>query len=349
MLKIKKENINTMIEMLMKDFLVYAPVKDGVRTAFKAISSPDEISLGSVKSEKSPKEIFFPQSEVLFEYSKDSVTVPEKNEKPYLLWGVRNCDVKSIRMLDKVFGNAHQSPDNSMFKDPYWKQRYDSSVIFNFACNQPLTTCFCNWFGGDPFDETGSDVFFIETETDFLFKGVSEKGIALLNKSGLKEDAGDDNAVQKIREEAQARMQPASDITPLFEKLSKIWDAPVWTKVASKCVNCGACAFICPTCHCFDVSDEGKNGKGRRVRLWDACMFPIFTCEASGHNPRGNSTQRVKQRVMHKFNYFMDNYGIHLCTGCGRCIAVCPVNFDIREVIKEILKYEIKDKVTADV
>jgi sulfhydrogenase subunit beta (sulfur reductase) len=87
------------------------------------------------------------------------------------------------------------------------------------------------------------------------------------------------------------------------------------------------------------MDDEGKDGKGSRVRLWDSCMFQLFTKEASGHNPRGVAVQRVRQRIMHKYNYFKDNYEVDLCTGCGRCVSVCPVNLDIREVIKKVLEY----------
>ncbi|MBU4486224.1 MAG: 4Fe-4S dicluster domain-containing protein [Candidatus Delongbacteria bacterium] len=351
MLKIKKENINTLLEELMKDYQVYAPVKNGSKAAFKVIENPDDIFTGHVKSEYSPKSVFFPQSEVLFEYSKEGVSIPEKKEKPYLLWGVRNCDTKSIRMLDKVFGNARQAPDKDMYKDPYWKQKYDTSIIFNFACNAPLTTCFCNWFGSGPFDESGSDIFVVETKDDLIFKGISEKGKELLKKLSVSEisDKKDEEAVSELKEKAVSMMPEVTDISALYEKLPKLWNEPIWQEISSKCVNCGACAFICPTCHCFDVSDEGKNGKGKRVRLWDSCMFPIFTMEASGHNPRGNSVDRVRQRVMHKFNYFKDNYGTHLCTGCGRCVVVCPVNLDIRDVIKDIINYELNKKVPADV
>ena len=148
--------------------------------------------------------------------------------------------------------------------------------------------------------------------------------------------------IEKVQETAESYLAEKEDISSLFSKTKEIWNEPIWDEIAAKCVNCGACAFVCPTCHCFDVSDEGKGNKGKRIRLWDSCMFAIFTKEASGHNPRSQSTQRVRQRVMHKYNYFMDNYDEHLCTGCGRCVVVCPVNLDIREVIKKIIKYDKK-------
>jgi sulfhydrogenase subunit beta (sulfur reductase) len=133
---------------------------------------------------------------------------------------------------------------------------------------------------------------------------------------------------------AEAMMAPPVSLEGLDRMLPELFNDPVWTGIAASCVNCGACAFSCPTCHCFDMQDEGRNGRGRRLRVWDSCMFSGFTLEASGHNPRSLSLQRVRQRVMHKFSYFPLNYGEKLCAGCGRCVTVCPVGFDIRKVLR---------------
>jgi ferredoxin len=137
-------------------------------------------------------------------------------------------------------------------------------------------------------------------------------------------------------------MAEARPLEGLGEALNDLFNDEVWEEMSAKCVNCGACAFVCSTCHCFDVQDEGKGGKGKRIRIWDSCMFPIFTKEASGHNPRHLSKERFRQRVMHKYSYFVDNYGESLCTGCGRCIVACPAGVDIREVIKNVLSYQGK-------
>ncbi|MCD4818752.1 MAG: 4Fe-4S dicluster domain-containing protein [Candidatus Cloacimonetes bacterium] len=339
MVKIKKTELSGLINYLSEKYQVFAPVKDGKKTSFQKIKSADEIIDSIPNTNLSPKSIFFPQAEVLFKYDENGIKVPKKDEKPFAVWGMRNCDAKSVLMLNKVFGNAHQIPDNKMYNDPYWKQKYDSSLIFGLACNAPLSTCFCNWFDGGPFDEKGSDVFVIETDDHFIMNGISEKGKKFL-KEYKKDDKSDidKEKIESLKQKAESYLSEKVDISNIYDKLNKIWDEPIWEEISSKCINCGACTFVCSTCHCFDVSDEGKSGKGQRIRLWDSCMFPIFTNEASGHNPRGVSVQRVKQRVMHKYNYFMDNYNEHLCTGCGRCVLVCPVNLDIREILKKIIK-----------
>ena len=105
------------------------------------------------------------------------------------------------------------------------------------------------------------------------------------------------------------------------------------------CLGCGTCAFLCPTCTCFDVVDEDDhyNHRGKRIRLWDTCQFCIYTQHTSGHNPRDSIIERCRNRILHKFSYYPKNYGMLGCVGCGRCIQLCPVNNDLRDIIKKII------------
>ena len=116
------------------------------------------------------------------------------------------------------------------------------------------------------------------------------------------------------------------------------FDASVWHDIHRKCLGCGVCTYFCPTCHCFDITDEAEGLQGRRIRTWDSCMYPLFTMHASGHNPRPTRKERMRQRIMHKFVYSMEQYGKRFCVGCGRCVINCPVNLDLRFVIKEIME-----------
>ena len=111
-----------------------------------------------------------------------------------------------------------------------------------------------------------------------------------------------------------------------------------WTKMSSACLSCGVCTFVCPTCYCFDICDETTFGQGTRRRLWDACMFTDFTLEASGHNPRPQVYQRLRQKICHKYSYSIRKYGVISCVGCGRCTRSCPVNIDIFTFVDEAMK-----------
>jgi sulfhydrogenase subunit beta (sulfur reductase) len=344
MVRLPKDKFGDFITSLAGDYAVYAPLKEGGKSCFKAIESAEEIHSAILLTDRTPKEIFFPHSEVLFEYDANGVREIEKAGKPIAVWGLRGCDVKSFTMLDKVFGSARQMPDSEMFKDPYWKRKYDASLVFCLACNEPRSTCFCNWFGGGPHDGQGSDVFVVDVGDAYLLESVSDKGCAFLDKMKgmVKASAGDRKKADQLAAGAAGMMAEAPRLDGLDERLRDLFHDDVWEEMSAKCVNCGACAFVCSTCHCFDVQDEGKGGNGKRIRVWDSCMFPIFTKEASGHNPRHLSKERFRQRVMHKYSYFVDNYGEMLCTGCGRCILACPTGVDIREVIRNVLSLQGK-------
>ena len=150
--------------------------------------------------------------------------------------------------------------------------------------------------------------------------------------------------LEKIKLDSENRIkQYFGDIDNISEKLSIIFDSEFWDKESSSCIRCGICTYSCPVCHCFDINDEVICTfplKGKRVRTWDNCQFPDFTMHSSGHNPRGDKASRLRQRIMHKFNYFNENCKEYLCTGCGRCISNCPVGIDIFEILKKVSVYE---------
>jgi ferredoxin len=189
-----------------------------------------------------------------------------------------------------------------------------------------------------PDSERGSDLLLIPSGTDYLANVATPKGEALVNKykNRFSEAASTAQpAPSPISEKVRANMK--ADPEKIKSWLDKHFDDPIWQKIALRCHGCGACAYVCPTCHCFDIVDELDGvGKGCRRRNWDACQPALFTLHGSGHNPRKDQSARFRQRIMHKFTIYPSRFGEILCTGCGRCIRVCAAGMDLIGILEEI-------------
>jgi len=126
------------------------------------------------------------------------------------------------------------------------------------------------------------------------------------------------------------------DYKDVNEKMAKRFNSPAFEEASRNCISCNTCAFICPTCHCFKISDEKIKDTGLRYKSYDSCNNVYFTLEAGGHNPRPAKYRRWRQRSMHKFVYYKERFGVNLCVGCGHCAISCPVNISIFEVVNHV-------------
>ncbi len=319
----------------LKEYEVFAPVKRDGLVVFDRVNSVDEIVLDYPNSTKPPKELLFPQAEELFSFSSTdspmSMETHLDDVRPRLLLGVRPCDARSFVLLDKVF-------DGDRYKDVYYLTRRANTLVVAVGCVKPRTTCFCTSVDGGPFSEEGADLLLADIGDAYVVKVVSVRGARLLEGSGL-EDAGEQQlaSMESVACSAEKYLAPKMALDGLRAKLENMFDDPVWGPLTEKCLGCGVCTYLCPTCHCFDIVDEVTDSHGARMRLWDSCQFPQFTLQASGFNPRPTSKERLRQRIMHKFCYFPQNYAQPGCVGCGRCVVECPVNLDIRDVLNDIL------------
>ncbi|MEE8440489.1 MAG: 4Fe-4S dicluster domain-containing protein, partial [Spirochaetia bacterium] len=221
----------------------------------------------------------------------------------------------------------------------YYEEKRDNTIIVTLACNQPYSTCICTTVGGDPAGTRGADVLAFDLDNRLYLEGVTEKGGTFLERNGalLKEGAETDReAADALASSARKSMETIGyDRATVKRNLDDKFENPIWEKITNSCIGCGVCTYLCPTCHCFDICDEERHYKGRRIRTWDSCQYAQFTKHASGHNPRPTKTQRLRQRFMHKFSYTVETVDEVYCVGCGRCVRACPVNLDIREVLRE--------------
>ena len=328
---IVKSAITDVLEKLLKARRVFAPVQRDGLLRFEPLRTGDEPLLDSHNSKRPLKEIFFPHSETLFAYEEGEVAIMPLPEEQRVIFGVRPCDARSLLLLDKVFN----APD---VQDPYYVTRRENTILIGLGCNRPLSTCFCTTLGRGPFTTEGLDLLFTDLGDRYLVETVTERGEALVADSPYFREAApaDVNLKAEIAARAEQTISGPS-VEGIKEKLDGMYEDPFWDELHQKCLGCAVCTYLCPTCHCFDILDEKEGSRGRRVRIWDSCQFPLFTLHASGHNPRPSGRERMRQRIMHKFHYFVENYGQIACVGCGRCIRNCPVNMDLREVLNRIV------------
>ncbi len=330
--KLDKKDFENFLKDLIETYDLFAPVQltDGV-SIFKKIENPEEVNLTQLVPQKSAKEVFFPQSEVMFRYEmsegRGPVISEPKVERERVLLGARPCDVEAISIIEKVFVGKD-------YTDIYFLKKRKKTTILTLSCNHPLTTCFCSSTGGGPFRREGSDIFMTDLGESYLVELLTEKGLTFSKNRFFKEASSKEiDLVKECEEKAVQKVNRSIPVEGIEKRLEVMVESPFWDRVHEKCIGCGVCTFLCPTCHCFDITDEAVNRKGERVRNWDSCLFPIYSLETSGHNPRPTGRERTRQRLMHKFNYYPKNFDRVACVGCGRCILYCPVQFDIREAI----------------
>ncbi|MEW6266598.1 MAG: 4Fe-4S dicluster domain-containing protein [Thermodesulfobacteriota bacterium] len=336
---LKKSDFNGFIKSLAGRYEVLGPVEaDGVIKY--APAGPEEFKLDFTNSHLSPKNLFFPQSERMFEFDADRKAegafilkeLPEPDD-PRLVFGLRPCDAKAFFVLDKIF-------KNDQYEDPYWFQKRNRTVLIGLGCDAPCPTCFCTSVNCGPFHEEGLDALAYDLGDGFLIKTLSEKGQKALGQAqGLSEAKAQDlSSAAALKDKAEAALADRIHLDKIAGRtVLELFQAGHWDYLHETCINCGTCTYCCPTCHCFDIQDEAAGRDGDRLRNWDTCMSWLFTMHGSGHNPRPTKKERVRQRFMHKFKYIPLKRGGEIgCVGCGRCVNFCPVNIDVRDVVRDM-------------
>ncbi|HEY3320936.1 MAG TPA: 4Fe-4S dicluster domain-containing protein [Planctomycetota bacterium] len=351
---ITTENLARLAEQLLgSGQRVIAPARVAGMVVYKELSAAQEMLPDSayVLPHASFKEFLFPRTECVLRYKfnegKIDSTPAEPDKTPQVIIGSRPCDAASLPILDSVFGWD--------YKDAFYFQRRQNTTIISIACSKANESCYCTSVGHAPDETAGSDLLLkrvapasvpagrdagtttagTEAGATYLVEVVTDKGKALLEKHAACFQQVDSAPATEV-----VKLEKKFDAEKIKPWLDTHFEDPLWQQIATKCMGCGTCAFGCPTCHCFDIVDEGDNKGGCRLKNWDTCGSSLFTLHGSGHNPRNKQEQRYRQRVMHKFKYYVEKFGQRACVGCGRCSDRCPVDMDLRGVLETIAKKE---------
>lgn len=338
MYKIKKENLSALFQKIAGNQELYLPVKVGNQVNFGAWSEDAEVDLDTLKTVKSPKDAFFPQSENLYTCVRDgkklSVEPEQLKEQDFVVFGMKACDVRGVEVLDRVFLSEPV--------DSFYAARRAHGTIVAMACKEPEETCFCSVFGIDC-AEPSADVAVWMTGEELYWKALTEKGETLTAQIAELFVETEETQVEEQKKAIREIVEKLPNAQLSLEGwngdvLQEKFDSLLWEELYKPCLACGTCTFVCPTCQCYDIKDYDTGHGIKRYRCWDSCMYSDFTMMAHGNN-RTSQMQRFRQRFMHKLVYFpANNDGMYSCVGCGRCVEKCPSSLNIVKVIKAFEK-----------
>lgn len=281
-----------------------------------------------------------PVKEFLFPLRELAATFPEPVEprdiKPFAVFGLKACDLRALEILDRVFMEDE-------FQDSYYIARREKMFVISSDCSEPRESCFCDVLGGRPYAEDGFDLNVSPVVDGFIIQAGSSEGRSFLfAHSELFGDVPDallaerDAQRQETLKQLNATNARFQLNVPLREVVEERYESEVFDEQARTCVECQACTRVCPTCHCFYLYDTRQKDYFSKMKMWDSCMRAGYAEVAGGANPRKLLGDRLRHRLMHKFVYFLDRYGIDMCVGCGRCVDAEAGDVDIRELLKRL-------------
>jgi ferredoxin len=297
-----------------------------------ARSGGDELFGYTVGPQGWKRYLFPPRSRIVPPESSD----PEP--EPFAFIGVRACELQAIAVQDRVFlGGAHP--------DPEYARRRTGIFIVAVNCGKAGQTCFCASTGSGPRAESGFDLALTELPNarQFLLEAGTERGAAVAREINCRAASDDEEAAaDAVTAQVAASMGRVLPDVDLRDVLYSSLNHPRWDDVAARCLSCGNCTMVCPTCFCFSIEDTSQlaaaqesDGGAERHRAWDSC----FTADHSyihGGAVRVSSRSRYRQWLTHKLATWQDQFGMPGCVGCGRCITWCPAAIDITEEVSAI-------------
>jgi sulfhydrogenase subunit beta (sulfur reductase) len=333
-LKIPKKDLDFFVAVMPAFGEVHAPVRRGKGFAFDRPKLWSEVCLDYPRTILPPKKYMLPPKETTFTFDPQKGFEDRLAEagKPMVLFGVHAYDIYGLNILDRVFTQG-------VFPDPYYEKRRRAVAVVGIDYT-PDKKHFAHSMNAD-FVDTGFDLFFSDIGEEYLVLVGTSRGDDMVLLSGclMKEPTPADYAEYKRRSGARrASYQTEVDLEDLPEILEMEYKSKVWDELGDRCLSCGSCSMVCPTCYCFDVNDEVELGSraGKRSRQWDSCLFKNHALVAGGENFRKERSSRIKFRFYHKQRGFVAEYGRPSCVGCGRCEEVCPAEIDIVTAIEMI-------------
>ncbi len=305
---LKKEDLGRFLLKIKSRSELIGPLKRKNLLVFETITNVSKINLER-QTAFSPKEFLIPKKEVVMSFKDQKIDYNSKIVSR-VIFGIRKCDINAITKLDKIY--------LSNPVDESYKERKEKTTIIGIECKSPEENCFCDGFK----NEKNYDLFFYDIGNSYYIDIKSEKGLRLVSR--LKDY---DYEIENVYCKKKVK------ITPLISR----YDSKVFDEISKKCTSCGRCTLLCPSCNCFITKDEYDPAAqtGKRTHDWTSCMFDEFTKRANKDIERKSAKEKLRHRILHKFDYFFEKNNTYMCTGCGRCITYCPQKIDFTKAFKK--------------
>lgn len=335
------EIITQLLEKLMAEGRVVAPHRREGKDqwAFEDVKDPGKVCLEYTSTILPPKQYAFPPLEKLVHYELAGKPRMEAvlDVEPLVVFGVHPCDIYGLTCLDTALGDTNP--------DPNYAARRAQMRVVGVDC-VPDEYCFCASMDTASVS-TGYDLFLTPLEGGYLVEVATPAGAGMLD--GLPSRGATAAEVSEIKEALVRKVQQErkvnSEVHRLPLHLENAITSPLWAEQSERCYSCGSCNLTCPTCFCFNVTDQMALSleSGDREREWDGCMLEDFARVASGENFREEREERLRHRTFRKYSYLFARYGRPYCCGCGRCVRQCLVHIDPVAVLNEVIGHSAKE------
>jgi ferredoxin len=335
---IEKSELQVFVTGLMKDYRVEGVRRKNGTFVYATIGGPEELCLDFDRTLIPAKKYFLPQKETLFKFKTgpSPEATPVLENTPFVLFGVHPYDLKAICQMDRIFSLG--------VPDPHYLKRREAALVIGVdpACVAPRSF----WADIDAATVSwGFDLMLTDLGERFAVELGSQKGRGLLSDFAKSRKATTAEANERVVRRSRIFNASMKEKSLKFPKreiprlLEQAWNNPLWEEKASRCLSCGSCNLVCPTCYCFDVQDNLDLNlvQGERFRRWDGCLLEDFAVVATGENFRGTRASRYRHRFFKKGLYLFRVLGDVACVGCGRCSSAClPDIADPVDVFNEI-------------
>lgn len=326
--KISLDNMNDIFKSLSKEYKIYAPTvfegagtfSDTDRVRYGEINKIEEIEFNK-KSEFSYKEVLLPITQTIFFFTEDNIQEAKVEEKKLIIF-LRSCDMHALKRIDNIYLK-------NGFEDPYYKKVRENTKFILMGCTESYDNCFCASMGTNKTDEYNA---YLSVKENNVYLDVKDADIEEALKDVTKFNA---DVTPDFVEENKTKVNIPENLN------NSINDSSVWEEYSERCIACGRCNFVCPTCTCFTMQDifYKDNGKaGERRRVWASCQVDGFTDMAGGHSFRKAKGDRMRYKVMHKIHDYKQKWGHNMCVGCGRCDDICPEYISFSNCINKLEK-----------